>query len=111
MPVLALWLAFFYRWPCAERLSFVDDRIDAGYAIRGTLTIFDAPIKSLFPGRLGRGPAPITSTPILSSLKAHLGHQGEAWSKDGSKYSTTDETSYSPASLAPRQQRFESLVD
>ena len=73
-PVLAISLVIFDRWLGAERLRFVDDQIDAGYASYRALAIRDVPIESLFPVQLGRGPVQITSTPHFSFVKAHLGH-------------------------------------
>lgn len=84
-PILALSLVVFYRWLGTERVRFVDDQIDAGYATYRTLANLDVSIESLFPVQLGLGPVPITSTPHSSFVKAHLGHQGGLWSKDGWK--------------------------
>ena len=94
-PVLALSLVVFYRWLGAERVRFVDDRIDAGYATYRTLANLDVSIESLFPVQLGLGPVPITSTPHFSFVKAHLGHQGEVWSKGGWKDYMINESSFS----------------
>ena len=64
-PILALSFVVFHRWLGAEHLSFVDDQIDAGYATYRTLAILDVPIESLFPVQVGRGPVPISSTPLF----------------------------------------------
>ena len=110
-PVLAISLVVFHRWLGVEHLRFVDDRIDAGYSTYRTLAILDVPIESLFPVQLGRGPVPLTSSPHFSFVKAHLGHQNEAWSKDDGKDYMTNESSSPPGSVAPRQERFEELID
>ena len=94
-PVLALCLVVFYRSLVAERVRFVDDRIDAGYATYRTLAIFDVSIESLFPVQLGLGPVPITITPHFSFVKAHLGHQGEVWSRDGGNEYMMKKSSFS----------------
>ena len=47
-PVLALSLVVFHRWLGAERLRFVDDQIDAGYATYRTLAILDVPSSRRF---------------------------------------------------------------
>jgi hypothetical protein len=110
-PVLTLTLRILYRWLGAERVRFVDDRIDAGYATYRTLAILDVSIESLFPVQLGLGPVPIISTPHFSFVKAHLGHEGERWSKDGWKDYMINESTSDPGSLEPRQERFEKLID
>ena len=110
-PVLALSLVVFYRWLGAERMRFVDDQIDVCYATYRTLAILDVSIESVFPVQLGLGPVPITSTPQFSFVKAHLGHQDEVWSKDGWKEYLINESSSSPGSVEPRQERFERLID
>ena len=110
-PVLTLTLRILYRWLGAERARFVDDRIDAGYATYRTLAILDVSIESLFPVQLGLGPVPIISTPHFSFVKAHLGHKGERWSKDGWKDYMINESTSAPGSLEPRQERFEKLID
>lgn len=48
-PVLALSLVVFYRWLGAERVRFVDDQIDVGYATYRTLANLDVSIESVFP--------------------------------------------------------------
>lgn len=110
-PVLTLTLRILYRWLGAERVRFVDDRIDAGYATYRTLAILDVSIESLFPVQLSLGPVPIISTPHFSFVKAHLGHEGERWSKDGWKDYMINESTSAPSSLEPRQERFEKLID
>ena len=82
-----------------------------GYATYRTLANLDVSIESLFPVQLGLGPVPIASTPHLSFVKAHLGHQGEVWSKDGWKDYMINESSSPPGSVEPRQERFERLID
>ena len=44
-------------------------------------------------------------------MKAHLGHEGAGWNKNDWKKYMTDESSSPPSSLAPRQGRFERLID
>ena len=110
-PVLALTLRILHRWLGAQRLRFVDDQIDAGYATYRTLAILDVSIESLFPVQLGLGPVPIISTPHFSFVKAHLRHQGQVWSKDSWKDYMINESASPPGSVEPRQERFERLVD
>ena len=110
-PVLTLTLRKLHRWLGAERLRFVDGQIESDYATLRTLAIRDVSIESLFPVQLGLGPVPITSTPHFSFVKAHLGHQGEVWSKDGWKDYMINESSSPPGSVEPRQERFERLID
>ena len=88
-PVLALSLVVFQRWLGAERVHFVDDYIDAGYATYRTLATVRVPVETLFPVQVGRGPVPISSTPHFSFVRAHLGHEGAGWNKnDWKKYMT-----------------------
>jgi len=110
-PVLAISLVVFHRWLGAERLRFVDDQIDAGYATYRALAILDVPIESLFPVQLGRGPVQITSTPHFSFVKAHLGHEGAGWNKNDWKKYMTQESASSVSAVAQRQGRFEKLID
>ena len=44
-------------------------------------------------------------------MKAHLGHEGAGSNKNDWKKYMTDESSSPPSSLAPRQKRFEKLID
>lgn len=61
--VLTLTLRILHRWLGAQRLRFVDDQVDAGYATYRTLAILDVSIGSLFPVHRGLGPVPIAHTP------------------------------------------------
>ena len=110
-PVLSVYLTVLRRSLAAESLRFVDETIDAGYATYRTLATVRVPVETLFPVQVGLGPVSISSTPHFSFVKAHLGHEGAGWNKNDWKKYMTDESSSPPSSLAPRQGRFERLID
>ena len=110
-PVSCVYSTVLRRSLRAESLRFVDETIDAGYATYRTLATVRAPVESLFPVQVGLGPVSISSTPHFSFVKAHLGHERAGWNKNDWKRYITDESSSPPSSLAPRQGRFERLID
>ena len=104
-------LGCFHRWLGAERRRFVDEKVDAEDPTYRLLAIVCVPVESLFPVQVRRGPVPISSTPLFSFVKAHLGHEGAAWNKNDWKKYMTQESASSVSAVAQRQGRFERLID
>ena len=104
-------LGCFHRWLGAERRRFVDEKVDAEDPTYRLLAIVCVPVESLFPVQVRRGPVPISSTPLFSFVKAHLGHEGAAWNKNDWKKYMAHESASSVSAIAQRQGRFERLID